>query len=961
MNRVNSWLSQAGLVDNMGSNDDTDNNALHRVPSSISLGIPSELLEAIETCINEDDDCALRQAIKRVDYVSDIFLSKLLQRAVAGKSYKCMEVLLEFVDISSDGEDLNRRKFLHRHIIGIGKEHSPTKATSEVADSDEFLYIRPATTPMLSSTQAILEDDSEGDDDRINILKFLLEHLRPSQRPAITAKDNLLRTPLHYAARAGLPLICSLLLHYISFWNLAIPSNGYESPEWLDNDNLSPLDEAVMAGHTKTVVALISTNKEELSDSSKPLLLCHKALKSAVKANMHTIVALLVNAEVDLNHQSTDGETAVHVACLFNAVDSLKILLNGTDIQRVDTELVENTYGWTPLFVAAVEGHVEAVSLLLGAGCDFEKTDYSGWTAMEHATLRGHLDVAKTIAENVAQAEDGVTQEDSSSSSSVPGSPAVDAFRLPQVPVKSTMEPVKSFGHRYLVGKAMIVVTLGSADVRKNVSPVQLDQVPLANVHSTQLDTALSLVVSASGASGDANIIDLPTEQESNEPIVFLTDDVSKAKLFFDIVPTYSGNDRHILGRAVAMLDSVRSAIGPSRSSLEQNVSIPILQINTLDVIGMVRFEFLIVLPFEHPKMAVHKSLTYWKSFTTTRVIGHRGMGMNVPARKSLQLGENTMQSFIAAANLGASYVEFDVQLTKDRVPVIYHDFLVGETGIDAPVHALTLEQFMSASERQVRPSRPSSPVRKWNGDAYNKSTIVDGCANGKERGRRARSASLTGANTEIDDVNDSMRFTRGFKLKGYKGNARGSFIQGPFTTLAEVFQTLPKGVGFNIECKYPMLDESEKEDMENVAFELNSYVDTILSTVYDHANGRDIIFSSFHPDVCLMLSMKQPSIPILFLTDGGTQFMADVRASSLQQAIRFASRWNLLGIVSACEPLILCPRLVRVVKESGLVCVSYGAMNNEPSNVKRQVKNGVDAVIVDSILAVRQGLTLDS
>lgn len=41
---------------------------------------------------------------------------------------------------------------------------------------------------------------------------------------------------------------------------------------------------------------------------------------------------------------------------------------------------------------------------------------------------------------------------------------------------------------------------------------------------------------------------------------------------------------------------------------------------------------------------------------------------------------------------------------------------------------------------------------------------------------------------------------------------------------------------------------------------------------------------------------------------------MADIRASSLQEAIRFASRWNLLGIVSAAEPLILCPKLIRYV-----------------------------------------------
>ena len=85
---------------------------------------------------------------------------------------------------------------------------------------------------------------------------------------------------------------------------------------------------------------------------------------------------------------------------------------------------------------------------------------------------------------------------------------------------------------------------------------------------------------------------------------------------------------------------------------------------------------------------------------------------------------------------------------------------------------------------------------------------------------------------------------------------------------------------------------------------------------------------------------------------------MADIRATSLQEAIRFASKWNLLGVVSAAEPLVLCPRLVKVVKESGLVCVSYGVVNNESENVKLQVQEGIDAVIVDSVLAIRKGLT---
>lgn len=131
------------------------------------------------------------------------------------------------------------------------------------------------------------------------------------------------------------------------------------------------------------------------------------------------------------------------------------------------------------------------------------------------------------------------------------------------------------------------------------------------------------------------------------------------------------------------------------------------------------------------------------------------------------------------------------------------------------------------------------------------------------------------------------------------------------------------------------MLHESEEEEMDTYAVEINSFVDTVLTTVYDLGEGRNMIFSSFNPDICLLLSFKQPSIPVMFLTDSGVGAVGDIRASSLQEAIRFASRWNLLGVVTTAEPLVLSPRLVRVVKESGLVCVSYGMLNNDPANVK--------------------------
>lgn len=202
------------------------------------------------------------------------------------------------------------------------------------------------------------------------------------------------------------------------------------------------------------------------------------------------------------------------------------------------------------------------------------------------------------------------------------------------------------------------------------------------------------------------------------------------------------------------------------------------------------------------------------------------------------------------------------------------------------------------------------------------------------------------------------MKLTKAYKSNNYKGNSRGHSIASSFVTLKELFKKIPQNVGFNIECKYPMLDEAEAEELGQIALEMNHWVDTVLQVVYDNFNGRDLIFSSFHPDICVMLSLKQPNFPILYLTESGTTKMADYRAISLQNAIKFAKSWNLLGIVSAAYPIVKAPRLAKVVKSNGLVCVTYGVENNDPNNAAIEIDAGVDAVIVDSVLAIRRGLT---
>lgn len=979
MKAINDWLSGLGdakVYDDASSVHSTA--SLKRVSSRAILNLPSGLLDTVDQAVRNDDASILEELLHEANTGEDVsspayqkLLLNLLQRSISCRSRQCISKLLAQIVSLEDEDDLNKRNCIHRLVIAIGRaKTNEAQKDGQGQGSSSYLgvpndstnFISPAESPMLlPPPSSITEQQSskllDAKDESVLILSFLLDSLKPEQRSALAARDSYGRLPLHYAAQYGFVVICKIVIEHMQKWGQFDVSHGIDSPDWQDNDGYAPLHLSVIGGHPLTTKTLLDSERwqgteDEKISTRKSVSKSGAALALAAKSNFVQIVKLLVDADVDINYQDEQGETALHVAARYGHTEVAKTLIEGTAEQKANVDLAEKAFAWTPLFIACVDGHLPVAQLLIEAGAELEKPDLSGWTAKEHAALRGHLDIAKVLADITpppASAPKEQEQQPPVRSESPPQS-SIEERRSNVAKDARVPEPVKTFGHRYLEKESMVLVSLGSMDMRKHIEPVKLDDIHITDAHATQLDTALSVVVSAQGATGEPTVIDLPVQENiSTDPITFSTMDVSRVKLLFDIVPTYAGSKERVVGRGVAMLSSVKQMVGSQRMNLKGDVSVPIVAANTLDVIGSVNFNFLVITPFSHPNLSITENQTYWRTMASTMVIGHRGLGKNLASRKSLQLGENTIQSFIAAANLGASYVEFDVQLTKDHVPVIYHDFLVSETGIDAPVHTLTLEQFLHVSEQKTpRTSRPSSPVEA---KIENKDV-----AGGKKP--RPRSYSVDVRKESSSDMNERMKHTRDFKMKGYKGNSRGNFIQAPFTTLEEMFKKLPESIGFNIEMKYPMLHESEEHDMDTYAVELNSFVDTVLKKVYDLGTKRNIIFSSFHPDICLLLSFKQPSIPILFLSDAGTSPVGDIRASSLQEAIRFASRWNLLGVVSAAEPLVMCPRLVRVVKESGLVCVSYGVLNNDPVYVQRQVKEGIDAVIVDSVLAIRKGLT---
>jgi glycerophosphodiester phosphodiesterase len=131
------------------------------------------------------------------------------------------------------------------------------------------------------------------------------------------------------------------------------------------------------------------------------------------------------------------------------------------------------------------------------------------------------------------------------------------------------------------------------------------------------------------------------------------------------------------------------------------------------------------------------------------------------------------------------------------------------------------------------------------------------------------------------------------------------------------------------------MLFEAHDWGMDTYAVELNHLVDTVLEKVYRLAGNRTIFFSSFSPEICILLANRQQVYPVFFLTESSHIPSADARTDSLQEAIHFAKSWRLPGVISRSEPLVTSPDLVRYVKDSELLCISWGALNDDPEHAK--------------------------
>uniref|UniRef100_A0A023FBW1 Glycerophosphocholine phosphodiesterase GPCPD1 n=2 Tax=Triatoma infestans TaxID=30076 RepID=A0A023FBW1_TRIIF len=322
--------------------------------------------------------------------------------------------------------------------------------------------------------------------------------------------------------------------------------------------------------------------------------------------------------------------------------------------------------------------------------------------------------------------------------------------------------------------------------------------------------------------------------------------------------------------------------------------------------IGELTVEYLVIKPTPNYTCDLSYSLhRQWKESWRGLDVGHRGVGTSFGGdiKQCAEVRENTIASLKSAASHGADFVEFDVQLSRDLVPVLYHDFYVAiammrkkqvstEEMIQLPVKDLSLEQLQRLKLYHL------------------------------------------GEMSKVRFTDDHLEEHQ------------------PFPTLKQALEILDPSVGFNIEIKWTMQLKDGTYELYH-PFDLNLYLDTVLEVVLKHAGSRSIIFSCFHPDICTMIRLKQNRYPVMFLTQGMTDKYPpyhDPRCQSVPMAVDFAVCMDILGINVHTEDLLRDSSQVSLVKRAGLVLFCWGDDNNDTKTIKHLKELGIHAVIYDKI-----------
>lgn len=590
----------------------------------------------------------------------------------------------------------------------------------------------------------------------------------------ISRSDVYGRIPLHYACMHGrVDMVRELL------------AVGPHTVDVMDHDNFTPLIHSIVKRQLACARQVLISNAriDPASDSD------HIPLNLACQHGSLPIVQMLLERKARLLPDA-EGLYPQHMVARASQSPDLLLLLkqHGADLDQQD-----KLYQWTPLFHAASEGCVPCLRTLLESGVDAQVEDEKGLSAMYYAAWEGHLECmlllwAQPLNETAPQRPldvlNGLKFQDELPGRRASSAEMEIADGIPDLSLPPPIIPLRRYGHNFLDKKAFVQLLFDQG----NAGSIAFDQ---AGRHP-----AARLTISSKISDLIPRTIMLPIQDDSRT-VSFHVDNLDTFTVDFEIFPTFGSK---VIAKSVAL-----PVIFRAETSSTGSCCLPLFD-PRLRAIGQLRFNFQVIKPYHGDPLEITHFATYWKA---TGAIDSEHSGL------------------VTGSSLSGDYVQLFVQLTRDRVPVLYPQFLLNHHGIDIPISQLTYSQFQAI---------------------------------GMERGIE-RSHLLRFLETQsLQDMPQTHRL-----------------LAESFMSLQDVLSELPIGLNVNLSILYPSSDEEKSLEMNSLS-DVNNFADAILTEVFHHARVsreknpdfmRSVVFTSYNANICTALNWKQPNCKFRPFDDG--------------------------------------------------------------------------------------------
>ncbi len=152
---------------------------------------------------------------------------------------------------------------------------------------------------------------------------------------------------------------------------------------------------AAVVGHVDKVAAFLKEDPKLVNarDSDGRAPLHWAAIYGQTK-----VMELLLAEKTDVNLLDGEGFTPLHWAATFNKRDAVELLV----AHKADMNIKVEKYGWTPLRLAVIHGHMSAAKALLDGGSDPNVKDDENIPLLHQAVIRGKKEMVELLLDKKA-------------------------------------------------------------------------------------------------------------------------------------------------------------------------------------------------------------------------------------------------------------------------------------------------------------------------------------------------------------------------------------------------------------------------------------------------------------------------------------------------------------------------------------------------------------------------------